>query len=262
MKEGKGVNILPKSKHAQVTIFIIIAVIVVSLIALIYSFYPQIKAGFSFEEKNPPSYIQTCIEESIEEIVDKLSLQGGTLVPQNYVTYKNEQIEYLCYTNEYYKPCVMQKPMLKESIESEIENEIKEEVGVCFNSMKESYQKKGYSLNLKEGETKIELLPQKIVSTFNYSLVMTKGEESEKYDIFRVVLNNNLYELISITNSILDWEATYGDAETTFYMDYYHNLRVEKLKQTDGTTIYILTDRDKGDKFQFASRSIAWPPGY
>ncbi len=262
MKEGNGVNVLPKSKRAQVTIFIIIAVIVVSLIFLIYSFYPQIRAGFGMEEKNPPSYIQTCLEDSIKETVDKLSLQGGSLVPGNYVTYRNNQIEYLCYTNEYYKPCVMQKPMLKEYIESEIENKIKEEVKTCFNSMKESYQRKGYDLNLKEGETKIELLPQKIVTTFNYSLVMTKGEESEKYDIFRVVLNNNLYELISITNSILEWEAVYGEAETTFYMDYYHNLKVEKLKQTDGTTIYILTDRDKGNKFQFASRSIAWPPGY
>ncbi len=250
------------NKKGQITVFIIIAVIIVALILLIYSFYPQIKTGFGLEEKNPPSYIQACIEDSIKETADKLSLQGGSLAPENYVMYNNNKIEYLCYINEFYKPCIMQQPMLKEHIESEIEKEIKEEAKTCFNSMRESYQKKGYDVNLGGGGINIELLPQKIVAVFNYSLVLTKGGETEKHNSFRIVLNNNLYELVSISNSILEWEATYGDAETTFYMDYYHNLKVEKKKQTDGTTIYILADRNTGDKFQFASRSIAWPAGY
>ncbi len=249
-------------KRAQVTIFIIIAVIIVAAAILIYSFYPQIKTSFGIEEKNPQSYIQSCIESDIKEAADNLSLQGGSLVPENYILYNNEKIEYLCYTGEYYKTCVVQQPMLKGHIESEIKGYIKEKAESCFNSMEESYRKKGYNINLKRGLTIVELLPQKIVSVFNYSLVLTKGEDSEKYDSFRVVLDNNLYELVSIANSILEWEATYGEAETTFYMDYYHNLKVEKIKQSDGTAIYILTDRNKGDKFQFASRSVAWPPGY
>jgi hypothetical protein len=45
-------------------------------------------------------------------------------------------------------------------------------------------------------------------------------------------------------------------------MNYYHDLKVEKKKQLDGTNIYILTDRNNENKFQFASRSVAWPPGY
>jgi hypothetical protein len=56
-------------------------------------------------------------------------------------------------------------------------------------------------------------------------------------------------------------EARYGNSETTIYMDYYHNLKVEKSEQTDGSTVYRLTDRKDGSVFQFASRSIAWPPG-
>ena len=90
---------------------------------------------------------------------------------------------------------------------------------------------------------------------------LTKGDASN-YDAFRVVVDNNLYELVSIANSILNWEASYGDAETTTYMNYYHDLKVEKKKQSDGSTVYILTDRNTEEKFQFASRSVAWPPGY
>ena len=250
-----------KNNLGQVTIFIIIAIVIVVIGVLIFLFYPQIKAGLGFEEKNPSAFIQDCIEEEIENSVGKLSLQGGSMNPEHYIMHDNEKIEYLCYTGEYYKTCIMQQPMLKQHIESEIENEIKAEVKNCFDSMKESYEKRGYSVNLRQGEINIELLPKRIIAVFDYSLTLVKGD-SKTYESFRVILNNNLYELVSIANSILNWEASYGDAETTIYMDYYHDLKVEKKKQSDGSTIYILTERDTGNKFQFASRSVAWPPGY
>ncbi len=259
-KRALRLNLL--GRKGQVTIFIIIAVIIVALVFLVYSFYPQIKTNFGFGEKTPQAYIQACIEENIKDAAANLSLQGGSLAPENYILYENSKVEYLCYTEEYYKTCIVQQPMLKQHIESEIENDIKEEVKTCFDSLEESYRNRGYNVNLKRGVTNIELLPQKIVSAFNSSLVLTKSGNSEKYDSFRIVLNNNLYELVGITDSILEWEATYGDAETTVYMDYYHNLKVEKKKQSDGSTVYIITDRNTENKFQFASRSVAWPAGY
>ena len=127
--------------------------------------------------------------------------------------------------------------------------------------MRQTYEKKGYAVNLRQGTMGVELLPKRIVVTFNHSLTLTK-ETSQTYDSFTVAVHNNLYELISIVNSILNWEARYGDSETTVYMNYYHDLKVEKKKQSDGSTIYILTDRNNGKKFQFASRSVAWPPGF
>ncbi len=250
-----------KNRKGQVTIFIIIAIVIVVVGILIYLFYPEITIGLGLGTKNPQEFIQSCIEEDIENDIEILSLQGGSLNPEHYILYNNDKIEYICYTGEYYKTCVVQQPMLKEHIESEIGNDIQDKVEACFNSMEESYQKQGYDVNLKRGEINIELLPKRVISNFDYSLTLTKGE-TEQYDSFRVVLNNNLYELVSIANSILEWEATYGDAETTIYMDYYHDLKVEKKKQSDGTTIYILTDRNTENKFQFASRSVAWPPGY
>ena len=127
--------------------------------------------------------------------------------------------------------------------------------------MEKNFQKKGYTVNLRSGGMQVELLPKRIVLNFNHSLTLTK-EGSDSYDKFSVFVNNNLYELISIANSIIQWETRYGDAETTAYMTYYRDLKVEKKLQQEGTKVYILTDRNKGNKFQFASRSIAWPPGY
>ena len=248
-------------KHGQVTIFIIVAIVIVVLGVLIYFLYPSIKATFGFEAKTPSAFMQTCLEDEIENNVEKLSLQGGSLEPELYYLYDNEKVEYLCYSEEDYATCVMQQPMLKEHIEDEIESSIREEVAECFNDLIDSYEKRGYNINLQNGEIKVELLPKRIVVSFTHKLILTKTE-TERYDKLSVVLRNNLYELVSIANSILNWEAHYGDAETTIYMDYYHDLKVEKLKQTDGTKIYILTDRNTKDKFQFATRSVAWPAGF
>lgn len=250
------------NKRGQITIFIIIGIIIVVLAILLFLFFPQIKTTLGFSDLNPSEFIQDCIEEEISDNVLMLSAQGGSLNPEHYILYNNEKIEYLCYTNEYYKTCVMQQPMLKEHIESELADSIKIETNDCFNAMKENFEKRGYSVNLKQGAAEVELLPNRISVNFNNALTLAKNEQTEKYDSINVVLNNNLYELISITNSILNWEARYGDSETTTYMNYYHDLKVEKKKQSDGTTIYILTDRNNQNKFQFASRSLAWPPGY
>ena len=253
-------NICPTSKRAQVTIFIIIAIVIVVGGVLIYAFFPQIKSTLGGEVKNPQTFILECVEDEIEDAVEKISLQGGSIEPEHYILYNDEKIEYLCYTEENFKLCMIQRPLLKRHIEREIKNEIDDTVRDCFNSLKKSYVKRGYSVDLKEGPTKVELLPNRIVSTFNYSLTLTK-EDSERYDSFSVVVNNNLYELISIANNILKWEATLGDAEPTMYMAIYSYLKIEKPLPED-TKIYILTNKKSGEKFQFASRSLVSSKGY
>ncbi len=248
-------------KRGQVTVFIIIGIIIIAAGILIYSFYPQISIALGFGPENPSAFIQNCIEDEIVEKLEIVSLQGGSLSPEHYIMYDDSMTEYLCYQEEYYKTCVVQQPMLKSHLESEVEKGIKARTDVCFENLKQSYIKQGYGVELKQGSIDVELLPKEVITIFNHSLVLTKNGV-EAYNSFEVSVQNNLYELVSVANSILDWESRLGDAETTLYMNYYHNLKVEKKKQTDGSTIYILTNRDTENKFQFASRSIAWPPGY
>jgi hypothetical protein len=251
-------------KKGQVTIFIIIALLVVAIGVLIYMFYPKIFPGAETETKNPSIFIQECMQEKIQDTVNIISIQGGSVNPTFYYSYydgvKVDNLEYLCYTNQYYQPCVVQQPMLIPHIQSEIIKEINPETISCFNSLKTSYENKGYEVSMNSGNTIVELLPGKIVTTFGYNLTLTKGN-TERYQNFNIILDNNLYELASIANSIINWETQYGDAEVTTYMNYYHNLKVEKKKQSDETKLYILTNRDSENKFQFASRSYAFPPG-
>jgi len=249
------------NKRGQVTLFIILAILIVAFGFLIYLFYPKIQGTLGLGLESPQAYIQTCLEEDIQINLDMLSLQGGSLDPTNYILYGGEKIEYLCYTANYYESCVMQRPLLKQHIESEIKKELEDPVQLCFDALKESYESKGYEVNLQRGLIGVEILPQTVLTTLDYSLTLTK-DSVENYDSFNVIIHNNLYELLGFVNSILNWETKFGKAEITNYMDLYHDLKVEKKEQQDGSTIYILSERVDGTKFQFASRSYAWPPGY
>lgn len=248
-------------RKGQLTIFIIAAVVVIALIAMVYLFFPGVLVGLGIVSGNPQTFIQNCIEENLKENVEKISLQGGYLEPENFILYKDNKIEYLCYNENYYLPCVMQQPFLKQQVENEIKRGVKNQADICFDSMQESFERRGYEVNLQKGGSFVELLPERIVLIFENELTLTQGSESQRFEKINIVLNNNLYELTSIANSILNWEAIFGDAETTIYMSYYHDLKVEKIKQSDGGTVYILTDRNTRDKFQFASRSVVFPPG-
>jgi uncharacterized protein (UPF0333 family) len=256
MKEGK----IFKNNRGQLTLFIIVAIVVVALVAMAYLFFPQVIVSFGAGTTNPNVFIQNCMEQQLRDTVKNVSLQGGSLNPENFILYQNQKIEYLCYNANFYLPCIMQQPLLKQHIEAEIKRGIKNQEDSCFNSLKDSFEKRGYTVNLARKETNVELLPSRVAVTFTNDLTLTK-QGSERFEKINVVLNNNLYELTSIADSILNWEARYGDTETTTFMSYYKNLKVEKKLQSDGSTIYILTNRNSGDKFQFASRSVAWPSG-
>jgi hypothetical protein len=249
-----------REKRGQVTLFVIVAIVIVAFAILIYLFYPEISSTLGFSSQNPSQFMQACLEEELEETVEALSLRGGSVNPEHFILYGGEKIEYLCYTGENYKTCVMQKPLLQKSIQDEIATQMDGSIRSCMKDMKNSFEKKGFEVQMKSGQVEVELLPKRIVLKFD-EIISIQKTDGERYTSMYVSFSNNLYELVSIATSILNFEARFGDSETTSYMNYYRDLKVEKKKLSEGSTVYILTDRNTENKFQFASRSLAWPPG-
>ncbi len=249
----KGVN-----KKGQITIFIILALAMVLILFLLFrgGNFMQFIGG-----KSPVTQIQDCVEEAVEEAVDVLALQGGSINPEFYFEYKGDKIDYLCYTDEYYETCVMQKPLLRKSIEEEIENYIDDKVESCFNSVKANLEREGYVVGFGEVENSVDLISGNIFVETKSDLTITK-DTTESYKSIKTDVGSKIYELVMIASSIANWEARYGDSETMSYMIFYPSIKVEKKKQGDGTTIYILTDRVSLNKFQFASRSLVLPAGF
>lgn len=250
-----------KNKRGQITIFIIVAVVIVALAVLFYLLAPKIGISPQKESENPSGFIKTCVEEDLGEIIDLVSIQGGSLNPEHYFVFDNVKIQYLCYSGNYYNTCVVQYPLLEESVEEEIKKGIINKVDNCFNSLKQILESDGYGVTIRPGETDVELLPERVVLHLSHEMTLTK-DDSKQYDQFDIVLNNNLYELIAIAKSIVSWETTFGDADPRLYMTYYSHIKVEKNLRQDGTNLYTITDRNTGDQFLLASRSVVYPPGY
>ncbi len=249
------------SKRGQTTIFVIVAIAIVVGIVLIYLFYPRLEAIF-FDIEDPSDFLRSCVEEDVLKSIAILSEQGGYAQPEGFIEFEGSRVKYLCYNAQYYLPCIVQQPLIKTRFEQELASMIEDKADSCIRELKASYERRGYRVS--EGATsavEVHIVPRQIIVDFMRSFQITKGT-TEKFDGFEVALSSELYSLLMVGTSILDYESTYGDSETTLYMRYYPNLRVEKLKLGDGSKIYTITDVTTQERFRFATRSLAWPGGY
>jgi hypothetical protein len=245
-------------KKAQLSAFIIIALLL-AIILIIFLFRKDI-FGIVGGEKDPVSQIRDCVTRNTKEAVGILNKQGGFLEPENYYLYKGNKVEYLCYSANYYEKCVMQKPFITQDIEKEIKKYITPKIQECMSNVKEELEKDGSAVTMKKADLNVSLVPEHVIVDVDSDITISKGNV-QSYKSIKTDVNSNLYDLAMIASSITNWEARYGNSETLNYMLYYPQIKVEKKKQEDGTTIYILTERDSKDIFMFASRSVAIPPG-
>src|SRR3989344_2144718 len=251
IKRGKIIN-----KKSQVTLWIIIAIVIIALIALIFYLTPLKTIFFP---SIPQVEFEGCVEK-IDEALELIGERGGSMNPALGYAYEGEKIEYLCYTNQYYKTCTMQQPLLKQHMEREILDYIKPETLSCIENVKNDLRKQGWQVS-GDSDLNIEILQDNIKISIS-GINLRKEDTGESYKKFEFYYKSRIYDLIMITSSILNWEARYGDSETTTYMAYYPNIKVEKYKQEDGSKVYKLTERESQEKFVFATRSLSWPGGY
>lgn len=251
-----------KNNKSQITIFVILAIAIVAVLLII--FYPNIK---KFILPSTPGDLipKECMETTVKENLKTLMLRGGNMKPELYFIYYNETLDYLCYTGEWYKTCVMQKPFLKQEIEKQLNEYSAKKIESCINSMTDKLKSKGYEVKV-SGTRKavIEIVPKKIIIRLDIDMILTKNEQSQSLNDlnFLTSFSSNSYDMIMITSSIQNFEARYGDSTPEDYMFLYPNLKVQKLKQGDGTKVYIIEDRNTKEKLQFATRSLVWPPGW
>jgi len=214
---------------------------------------------------SPDSLVpKACVEAIVKKNMADIMIHGTSISPQLFFRYNNITVEYVCYTSEWYKTCSMQKPMIKQSIEKETQRISQERISRCISQMEDTLKSKGYSVKTTGSKNaEISIIPDKIIASFNLTIGLEKDDVKTSIPMnkFRIEIDSNAYDIAMIASSIQNFEARYGDSDITGYMTFYPRIKVEKYKQSDGTKLYIITHRDSGEKLQFATRSLAWPPG-
>lgn len=254
-------------KKGQVTIFVIIAIIIVASVAI---FFTATETGrrinpFIDVDVNVEESLTQCIEtdSAINEKIGLIMRQGGSYEPEFFYPYNNtERLGYLCYTNLYFETCVMQNPMLISNTKKEIKENVEDNVRDCFDNVKKELERNGYKVSADEFGLDVDLVPENIVFNIDTRLTASRGEDSATFEGLKINKKSRIYELEMIAISVLNFEARYGDSETTNYMMLYPEIRLAKLKQSDGTTLYFITHRETGETFSFASKSVVLPAGY
>jgi len=248
-------------KKGQIAIFVIVALVIVGVILVIFA-YPQIKNIVAPSEISPSQYLGDCISPEVKGAVDILAKQGGDENPVGYINYLDAKVKYLCYVSGYYKTCMIQQPMLMSHFADELERILTPKINTCARNLIAEYERRGFSVSSSAISSNVSLGSGNIKIEFIAPMTITQDETTRTFEKFDVLIDSGIYDLLSIATSIVDYEATYGDSETTLYMQYYPNLKIEKIKLEDGVKIYKLTDVVTKESFTFATRSLVWPAGY
>jgi hypothetical protein len=241
-------------KKGQVTIFIIVGIIIVSAIIV---FFLYVRPNYFNPEARKLNF-EGCVKEVVEKSILKLEKNAGYIKPEFTYNYMGENITYLCYTNEYYTTCTIQEPFLVRHFIEQLEIDVRPQVDSCYDNSISELKKLGFEVSPGKVNYSITIDPN--IVRINIQSPTTVGQT--RFSRFNVQLNSPLYEMLMISTIILQYESQYGDIHSDDIMDFYPDYYLEKDKRGDGTTIYILHNKITKNKFQFASRSLAWPAGY
>lgn len=251
---------------SQITIFIIIALIITASIILYFVLFYKIEPEISMPTiKSPDLYIEKCAKDAANKAIETIMLQGGYVEPTNYKLYQDNKIEYLCYTNMFYKTCTMQEPLYIKHLENEITNYIRPEIEKCFSTLKAELEKENYQIEISEMNLKTELMTNLVRIKIDRIFNMKKQEESRRFESFRTDLNSPLYSLAIIAQEIASEEAKFCYFESLGFMIFYPKFGIDRKavgSGTDASRIYIIQDRNTGKKLNIAIRSCAIPAGF
>lgn len=251
-------------RKAQVSIFIIIAVLIAA--AFLLFFFALRQRNISIQlQLNPESNIEGCTKDAVEQALAIILSQGGDINPENYILYQNNKVSYLCYNKNYYQACINQKPTYLVHLQDEITSFIKPKIEECFSKLTADLEKKGYSIS--QGALKVEtkILPNRIEVDINKKFETSKNQETKRYDTFATRKLSPLFDLANIAREIANQESKYCNFEYIGYMLFYPRFDIDKKSIGQGETaskIYVIGDRNTGKKLNIAIRSCAIPPGF
>ena len=256
-------NRIRMNRRGQVTIFIILALILIVGIVLIFLLRQSPKTEVVAKD-DPQAFIQSCTREAIEEALEIIMINAGDLESKGTVMYNGNNVTYLCYNENYYGRCINQRPLLIEHVQEEITEYIKPRISNCFQVLEETLEPR-YDIEMEGNwDLKTKLTSQGVQVEINRDFKMQRGDEVQIFDLFKINIVHPIYRLLEIAMEIVNAESRYCNFDILGFMIIYPQYDITKFRTGDSNTIYSIkestTEREYG--FTFAIRSCAIPAGF
>jgi len=248
-----------KNKKSQITIFIIIALIIVVSIALVFVLKKPAAQGQISPIENPKAFVQRCVSGVLEETEANLSAVGGLTDTENKLLNGNIKIAYYCYTPYDGVLCVNEHPMLNKEIEKLILDSAKPKVEKCFSELKS--QLAGYDYKEEPMEMNIEINVDSLAAKISKKITYTRNGQIMTAENFDTKINSPLWNFISITGDIMNQELNCDCETDSCNADMLKlsldnpDFKITKPENDDRGEIYSIEELDTGKTFSFALRN-------
>ncbi len=253
-----------KNNKSQITIFVIIALIIVVSIALIFVLVKPSGTIIS-PAGNPQGYIEKCMSDSAKTAVTLLLPSGGYVnLQEPNLNYSGRKIAFLCYTQANNELCINKEPMLANRIENEIKDYTSPKIESCFNTLKK--QLANYNPQFGETNLEIKINPKQISMQLNKDVSYTKDGQTIVIKKFNAAINSKMWDFVSISNRIINEELTCkcGVDTCNAYIVKISlqnpGFEVGKFMTGNNEEIYSIQDELSKDKFVFAVRNCVRLP--
>lgn len=204
-----------RSKRGQITIFIIIAIVIVAGVLAYFVLSGKIGQRALPKELSPAyNYFLSCIQEETQNAVLIMGSQGGYIeVPEfspgsEYMPFSS-QLDFLGTPVPYWyyisgNGIAKEQVPGKEKMESQIEDYLKAGVLECNFA---SFEQQGFGINLSEEiEADAKIQDNKIEITINVPLAISFGEISTLQNKHRTSVNSRLGKFYNLAKKIYDKE--------------------------------------------------------
>tara|TARA_Y100000310_G_scaffold332783_1_gene409010 strand:+ start:1314 stop:2072 length:759 start_codon:yes stop_codon:yes gene_type:complete len=210
------------NKRGQTTLFIILGIIIVVLVALFFvgrktEIIPDLfpAADAQGELNDIDDHVTDCLAEIGDEYVRQIALQGGYLSvgADTYRLWNDTTVSYLCWNQEGLPTC-SNRLLTEAHMEDELEEVITEALSTCINIY-------DYSDDLQAADDwvlEVDVNYDSVDLYLDYPVQVVKDEDSASTDGFEESLNLPLGELFDVSQYIVNQHAEWGVFDPLLYM--------------------------------------------
>ncbi|HLC53394.1 MAG TPA: hypothetical protein VJK03_02520 [Candidatus Nanoarchaeia archaeon] len=248
------------NRNGQVALWVIVAVVMVSVLGLLFFLKPTARPSFQ-EPLDPGPAIEACMRRIAQEGLDIMLPQGGFVASANYKPYRKINVTYLCENTGYFLPCVQQHPFLMQEMEMELHNYSFQRIDTCFLDIKDAIEKKRTTATLGEQQLNVTFLPSYVRLHVEREMRIEEKGQVTIISSFTAELPSPSYELARVAIDAAGQEAKFCYFEYVGYMALHPSIDISKNVLSDETRIYTIRDISSGKLMNVAIRGCVIPPG-